>query len=96
MAIKKIRGRRRFGPPAARLADGVKHLGLGKEIAGQSDDLAPHLVPRAALRRQVLQLGVLGATEAVLAPDPPPMAADPRAARLASVANDSEVMLVDG
>jgi hypothetical protein len=48
---------RRFGFPAAGAAGAGEQLGPGQEFAGQRDDLAPYLVLRVAVRRQVAQPG---------------------------------------
>ena len=44
--------------PAAGLPGQGEHLGPGQQLAGQCDDLAPELVLREALQRQVPQPGV--------------------------------------
>ena len=47
-----------------------QELGPGKELAGQSGDLAPDLVLIEAVQREAAQAGVPGAADPVLAPGP--------------------------
>jgi hypothetical protein len=53
-------------PPAGGAGQG-EHLGPGQQLAGQRDDLAPQLVLREPLQRQVPQPGILRAADPVLA-----------------------------
>ena len=62
-----------FRFPSAGRAGERDHLHPGQQLAGQGHDLAPDLVLREALERQVPQPGVLGAPDPVLAPGPPPV-----------------------
>jgi hypothetical protein len=55
------------GFPAACRAGECEQLGPGDQVAGQRDDLAPDLVLRVPVQRQVPQPGVLGAADAVFA-----------------------------
>src|SRR4051812_39822965 len=60
-----------FGFPAPRRVLGVaERLGPGQEFAGQLDDGAPDAVVVEPVQRQILQAGVLGGPDAVLAAGP--------------------------
>ena len=72
-ATAKSRRRSRFRLPAAGLPGQGEHLRPGQEFTGQRDDLAPDLVLREPLQRQVPQPGVLRRAYPVLAPCPPAM-----------------------
>jgi hypothetical protein len=57
-----------FGFPGAGRAVQSEHLHPGGQLAGHGHQLAPQLVGREALQREVAQPGVLGGADAVLRP----------------------------
>jgi len=57
-----------FGFPGAGRAVQSEHLHPGGQLAGRGHPLAPQLVGREALQREVMQPGVLGGADAVLTP----------------------------
>jgi hypothetical protein len=66
-AAEKIRSRSRLGSQGPGGAVEGEHLHPGGEFAGHGDQLAPDLVLRVAVQRQVAQAGVFGGADAVLA-----------------------------
>ena len=61
-------------PPSGAVAGQGEHLGPGEQVVGQGHDLAPDAVGGQALQGEGAQAGVLGASDAVLAPGPQPVA----------------------
>ena len=61
-------------PASGAVAGQGEHLGPGEDVVGQGHDLAPDAVGGEALQGEAVESGVLGASDAVLAPGPQPVA----------------------
>ena len=70
-ATESSRSRSRFGfPPPSRVLGVGEHLGPGQQLTSEHDDRAPDAVLVQPVQRQVVQPGVLGVADAILAAGP--------------------------